>query len=107
MYRSKAPHENGGSALDTASLVQCIDLGLFTSIQRALNSAERSFYKALNTLRELQKARGFVPAQPKSTAVATTAFPVKQRSAAQEWAEIQAATGMDEAQLMKFLSGAA
>jgi hypothetical protein len=107
MYRSKGPQENGGSALDTASLVQCIDLGLFTSIQRALNSAERSFYKALNTLRELQKVRGFVPAKAQNTAVATTAFPVKQRSAGQEWAEIQAATGMDEAELMNFFRGAA
>jgi hypothetical protein len=114
MYRSKSPHENGGSALDTASLVQCIDLGLFTSIQRALNSAERSFYKALNTLRELQKARGFVPAEPRASASGEaisssrpTAFPVKQRSAAREWAEIQAATGMDEAELMNFFRGAA
>jgi hypothetical protein len=30
MYRSKGPHEDGGSALDTANLVRCIDLGLFT-----------------------------------------------------------------------------
>jgi hypothetical protein len=107
MYRSKGPHENGGSALDTTSLVQCIDLGFFTSIQRALNSAERSFYKALNTLLELQKARGFVPAQAKSNAVAPAVFPVKQRSAAQEWAEIRAATGMNEAQLMDVFRGAA
>jgi hypothetical protein len=114
MYRSKGPQENGGSALDTASLVQCIDLGLFTSIQRALNSAERSFYKALNTLRELQKARGFVPAQAGAVASAAAAssslptpFPVKQRSAAQQRAEIQAATGMNEAQLMNFFRGAA
>jgi hypothetical protein len=114
MYRSKGPQENGGSALDTASLVQCIDLGLFTSIQRALNSAERSFYKALNTLRELQKVRGFVPAQAGAVASAAAAssslptpFPVKQRSAAQQRAEIQAATGMNEAQLMNFFRGAA
>ena len=88
MYKSKGVNEDGGTALDTANLVQCIDLGLFTSIQRALNSAERSFYRALKTLREMQKARGFVPAQAQSTAVQPTAFPVKQRSAAEEWAEI-------------------
>ena len=32
-----------------------------TAVQRMMSSAERGFYKALNTLRELQKARGFVP----------------------------------------------
>jgi hypothetical protein len=75
MYRSKGPHEDGGSALDTANLVRCIDLGLFTPMQRALNSAERSFYKALNTLRELQKTRGFVPANAQNALVAPTVFP--------------------------------
>ena len=107
MYKSKGVNEDGSTALDTANLVQCIDLGLFTSIQRALNSAERGFYKALKTLREMQKARGFVPAQAQSAAVQPTAFPVKQRTAAQEWAEIQAATGMNEAQLTQLFRGAA
>jgi hypothetical protein len=107
MYKSKGVNEDGSTALDTANLVQCIDLGLFTSIQRALNSAERGFYKALKTLREMQKARGFVPAQAQSAAVKPTAFPVKQRSAAEEWAEFQAATGMNEAQLTQLFRGAA
>ncbi len=107
MYKSNGRNEAGGTAIDTGNWVQCIDLGLFSSIQRALNSAERSFYKALNTLRELQKVRGFVPARAQTTAVATTTSPVKQRSAAQEWAEIEAATGMNEAQLMNFFRGAA
>ena len=74
MYKSKG-EEDGGVALDTANLVRCIDLGLFTSIQRALNSAERSFYKALKTLREMQKARGFVPAQAQTTALSPPLFP--------------------------------
>ena len=107
MYKAQGVNADGGVALDTANLVQCIDLGLFTSIQRALNSAERSFYRALKTLREMQKARGFVPAQAQATAVQPAAPPVKQRSAAQEWAEFQAATGMNEAQLAKFFSEAA
>jgi hypothetical protein len=107
IFRSKGVNENGGTTIDTGNWVQCIELGLFSSIQRALNSAERSFYKALNTLRELQKARGFVPANAQNAAVAPTAFPVKQHSAAQEWAEIQSATGMNEAQLMNFFRGAA
>jgi hypothetical protein len=100
IFRSKDVNENGGTTIDTGNWVQCIELGLFSSIQRALNSAERSFYKALNTLRELQKTRGFVPANAQNAAVAPTVFPVKQRSAAQEWAEIHSATGMNEAQLM-------
>ena len=106
MYKAKGENEDA-VALDVANLVQCIDLGLFTSIQRALNSAERSFYKALKTLQDMKKAHGFVPAQAQPTAGKPTAFPVKPRSAAQEWAEIQAATGMNEAQLTKFFSGAA
>src|SRR5437667_202956 len=34
---------------------------LLHMVQRAMASAERSFYKALATLRQLQKDRGFVP----------------------------------------------
>ena len=111
MYKSKGLKEDGGVALDTANLVRCIDLGLFTSIQRALNSAERSFYKALKTLREMQKARGFVPTEPRASAsgagissLQPTAFPVKQRSYREELAELEAATGMNQAQIMKFLA---
>ncbi len=107
MYKSQGLNEGGGTAIDTGNLVRCIDLGLFTSIQRALNSAERSFYKSLKTLRELQKTRGFVPANAQTAAVAPATFPVKQRSAAQEWAEIEAATGMNEAQLTALFRGAA
>ena len=106
MYKAKSEDENG-VALDVDNWVKCIDLGLFTSIQRALNSAERSFYRALKTLREMQKARGFVPAEPRASASGATALPVKQRSAAEEWAEIQAATGMNEAQLTQFFRGVA
>ena len=106
MYKAKSRDENSVE-LDVDNWVKCIDLGLFTSIQRALNSAERSFYRALKTLGEMQKARGFVPAQAQTAASQPTAFPVKQRSAAEEWAEIQAATGMNEAQLTQLFRGAA
>src|SRR5579884_4034633 len=106
MYKSKGENAEGGVALDTANLVKCIDLGLFTSIQRALNSAERSFYKALKTLREMQKERGFVPARAQTAAAKPVAVPVKQRSYREELAELEAATGMNEAQIMKFLSAA-
>jgi hypothetical protein len=107
MYKSKGEKEDGSTALDTANLVKCIDLGLFTSIQRALNSAERSFYRALKTLREMQKARGFVPAHAQSTAAQPATLPVKQRSYREELAELEAATGMNQTQIMKFLSEAA
>src|SRR6185437_2042244 len=107
MYKSKGEKEDGSTALDTANLVQCIDLGLFTSIQRALNSAERSFYRALKTLREMQKARGFVPAQANAAAAHAAAFPVKQGNYREELAELAAVTGINEAQLHKFISGAA
>ncbi len=107
MYKSQGTNANGNTDLDVENLVSCIELGLFTSIQRVLNSAERSFYKALKTLRELQKARGFVPAKAQNAAVAPTPFPAKQRSAAEEWAEVEAATGMNEAQLTALFRGAA
>ncbi len=107
MYKYQGTNANGNTDLDVENLVSCIELGLFTSIQRVLNSAERSFYKALKTLRELQKVRGFVPAKAQNTAVAPTPFPAKQRSAAEEWAEVEAATGMNEAQLTALFRGAA
>jgi hypothetical protein len=107
MYKSKGEKEDGSTALDVDNWVKCIDLGLFTSIQRALNSAERSFYRALKTLREMQKARGFVPAHAQSNAVQPAALPVKQRSYREELAELEAATGMNQTQIMKFLSEAA
>jgi hypothetical protein len=107
MYKSKGENAEGGIALDTANLVQCIDLGLFTSIQRALNSAERSFYKALKTLREMQKERGFVPARAESTAAKPVAVPVKQPSYREQLAELSAVTGINPTQLQKFLTGAA
>ena len=39
-------------------------LAHITAVQRMMSSAERGFYKALNTLREFQKQRGFVPQTP-------------------------------------------
>jgi hypothetical protein len=39
-----------------------IVLSHLTAIQRMMSSAERGFHKALTALRQLQKDRGFVPA---------------------------------------------
>jgi hypothetical protein len=49
--------------------------------QRLMASAERGFHKALKTLRELQKARGFVPQIQKleQPAAAKTLEPVKEK----------------------------
>jgi hypothetical protein len=53
------------SVLDSETVV-FTDLAV---IQRMMSSAERGFHKALNVLRQLQKARGFVPttSQPEPT----------------------------------------
>jgi hypothetical protein len=37
------------------------EINQLAAVQRMMNSAERGFYRALKTLKELQKARGFVP----------------------------------------------
>jgi hypothetical protein len=55
----------------------------------------------------MQKARGFVPAQANAAAAQPAAFPVKQGNYRQELAELAAVTGINEAQLHKFISGAA
>jgi hypothetical protein len=46
------------------------------AVQRMMNSAERGFYKALKSLKELQKARGFVPqtAQPVHSSTSESGF---------------------------------
>ncbi len=48
-------------AWDPDKLSERIDNGLMTLVQRAANSAERSFHKTLASLAKLQKERGFVP----------------------------------------------
>jgi hypothetical protein len=47
------------------------------AVQRLMTSAERGFHKALKTLRELQKQRGFVPQKQETTAVARPPAPPK------------------------------
>jgi hypothetical protein len=43
-----------------------IVLSRFAAVQRMMSSAERGFHKALSTLRQLQKDRGFVPQKQQS-----------------------------------------
>ncbi len=60
-----------------ANLLQAeFNLSHMNAAQRLMSSAERGFHKALKTLRELQKARGFVPQnQVASGADLRTAMP--------------------------------
>jgi hypothetical protein len=55
---------------DTQRIVWMIDHGLAALYHRALNSADRCFYRTLKTLQETKKARGFVPQKR----VATSGF---------------------------------
>jgi hypothetical protein len=52
-----------------------IENGLVDLIQRVVNSAERSFYKALAALTKLQKQRGFVPKKVQVQEPASTSEP--------------------------------
>jgi len=61
MHESK--EQKGLFDLDTERLQQFINCGMLQQFQRMLASAERSFHKALTTLRQLQRDRGFVPAK--------------------------------------------
>ncbi len=49
--------------LNTERLHQFMNSGMLEQLQRLLASAERGFHKALATLRQLQKDRGFVPSK--------------------------------------------
>ncbi len=60
--------------LNTERLHQFMNSGMLEQLQRLLASAERGFHKALATLRQLQKDRGFVSskqAEPAEPAVAS------------------------------------
>ena len=64
--------EKGLFHLDIQRLQQFMNCGMLEQFQRMLTSAERSFHKALATLRQLQRDRGFVPskqAEPAEPAV--------------------------------------
>ncbi len=57
--------------LNTERLHQFMNSGMLEQLQRLLASAERGFHKALATLRQLQKDRGFVPSKQAEPAVAS------------------------------------
>jgi len=60
---NKIDKKKGEAQVDTERLQQFINCGMLEQLQRILTSAERSFHKALATLRQLQRDRGFVPAK--------------------------------------------
>src|SRR5579884_2401878 len=64
-----------------------IVLSRLAAVQRMMSSAERGFHKALSTLRQLQKDRGFVPTRSQSTQAA-------ERTESLEPAELQPSRGL-------------
>jgi hypothetical protein len=121
MFQTNDQKEAGVYRVDVPNLIRCIDLKLWPTIHRALTSAERGFYKALKTLQEMQQAVGFVPKNAVSPAIAEAAnqvgfvsqnevpahaapqkpspVPFRERTEAEQWAEIEAVTGRTRAQL--------
>jgi hypothetical protein len=61
MWTTPGRDAQGDLCADTQRVVWMIDHGLAALYHRALNSADRSFYRTLKTLQETKKTRGFVP----------------------------------------------
>jgi hypothetical protein len=57
MWISQGRNEQGELCVNLDQAIWMIDHGLAAHVQRALNSAERSFHKALKTLQETKKLR--------------------------------------------------
>ena len=60
-------------AIDDPKLDGCAFTQTLPTLQRLMSAAERGFHKALSTLRQLQKDRGFVPQFPENTTAAAPA----------------------------------
>jgi hypothetical protein len=110
IFRSKGVNENGGTTIDTGNWVQCIKLGLFSSIQRALNQFLQSAQYLTRApkdpwLRSFRAAR--FSKRSGSLLVPTHRFSGQTAQRRPGMAGIQSATGMNEAQLMNFFRGAA
>jgi hypothetical protein len=85
MWTTPGRDAQGDLCADTQRIVWMIDHGLAALYHRALNSADRSFYKALKTLQETKKLRdeaavlskktqcGFVPQNHVARAIAAAA----------------------------------
>ncbi|HZQ53194.1 MAG TPA: hypothetical protein VFB14_13410 [Bryobacteraceae bacterium] len=58
-WRIRRFRQHEAKAWETPDTDRC--LKLLSQIQRLMSAAERGFHKALSALRQLQKARGFVP----------------------------------------------
>jgi hypothetical protein len=61
MWTTPGRDAQGDLCADTQRIVWIIDHGLAALYHRALNSADRSFYRTLKTLQETKRVRGFVP----------------------------------------------
>jgi hypothetical protein len=62
MWQAEERGADGKLTANLECVVWTIESGIAPFYQRALASAERAFYKALNALRQEKKQRGFVPA---------------------------------------------
>jgi hypothetical protein len=60
-WRLRRMRDFEATGLQPQNLNGWLESGLLVLIQRNMASAERSFHKALTSLRQLQKDRGFVP----------------------------------------------
>jgi hypothetical protein len=73
MWTTRGRDAQGDLCADTQRVVWMIDHGLAALYHRALNSADRSFYRTLKTLQETKKARGFVPSSQVARPLAAAA----------------------------------
>jgi hypothetical protein len=78
-WRLRRMRDFEATGLQPQNLNGWLESGLLVLIQRNMASAERSFHKALTSLRQLQKDRGFVP----SNSVGQTVSAVCQREPAE------------------------
>jgi len=112
MWTTPGRDEQGDLCADVNRVVWMIDHGLAALIHRALNSAERSFYKTLKTLQETKKApRTLVSAAPAVRKAASGFVPQNPANAEPNLLEIftraKADLGLSPSQLVDLLKTAA
>ena len=128
MWTTPGRDAQGDLCADTQRIVWMIDHGLAALYHRALNSADRSFYKALKTLQETKKLRdepavfskpktqsGFVPqnqvARPLAAAATSGFVPANAESTEPNLLEIftraKTELGLSPSQLVDLLKTAA
>jgi hypothetical protein len=116
MWTTPGRDAQGDLCADTQRVVWMIDHGLAALYHRALNSADRSFYRTLKTLQETKKAtRTLVSAAPAILPTARKAASgfvpqnstTSQPSMAEMFATIQSHFGLSRSEVLKLLPTAA